>query len=402
MKHIIKGDNMIRGDNTFIDLLNHYTLYYDSKTIEDLLLTLKLNKLILLNGSEGIGKRTLVQKYIEYAFPNEKINKVSSKFTIGKTSTNKGFVLPREEALPILPRVSHEYGCELKVDKYVIGAHLNILPRIFFNTSKNESFYNFIEEKKQQGIEKLDYDLILKENIEAKYIILNAEKSYENINKADSFMDEAIKNSSVEYFIIFDNVSDENIKKILYKEYEIPSNLSIFYIGNLDNLSYLVNDVAIIQFNSMSPKYFLRESMMNIDFQNIEYLESFEKEVTTNINDINEKLHDISVLNNKKLYYILLNELNKLYDILIEDDICLSNKIINYILNYMYVSWKYENSPENFKNWTKYFDSLILQRIIPLLYYEGGISISLIENLINFCNSEYGYQRSYTHLSKLL
>jgi len=66
----------------------------------------------------------------------------------------------------------------------------------------------------------------------------------------------------------------------------------------------------------------------------------------------------------------------------------------------MIISWKYEDCPDIFKNGYKYFDFQIIQRIIPLLTEE--ISIETFESLIDYCNDEYNYYRSYSKINDML
>ena len=122
----------------------------------------------------------------------------------------------------------------------------------------------------------------------------------------------------------------------------------------------------------------------------------------SNINEIKKELQKIEINHNKSLYTLLLDQLNNLYYILEEENIFLTNQIINKILNYMINAWKYENKPEIFENWKKYFDFQITQRIIPLLEINEDISIDTVNNLINYCDNEFNYYRSYTILKNMI
>ena len=109
-------------------------------------------------------------------------------------------------------------------------------------------------------------------------------------------------------------------------------------------------------------------------------------------------LQKINIDKKKNLYNTILDELNNLYFILNEVDIAISNQIINDILNYLIIRWKYENKPEIFENWKKYYDTQLSTKIIPLVENNPTISDNTINNLIKYCNNEYNYYRSYNKI----
>ena len=64
----------------FINYLNNEGLYYYSNTIEELLLSLKLNNILLLNGTSGIGKTKLAEYYSKYYIEENHLNKTIDSF----------------------------------------------------------------------------------------------------------------------------------------------------------------------------------------------------------------------------------------------------------------------------------------------------------------------------------
>lgn len=82
-------------------------------------------------------------------------------------------------------------------------------------------------------------------------------------------------------------------------------------------------------------------------------------------------------------------------------NIDISNQIINDILNYIIIGWKYENKLEIFENWKKYYDTQLATKIIPSLENNSMITPDTINELIKYCNNEYTYYRSYNILIRM-
>lgn len=387
--------------NHFISYINDNGIYCHNNVVEEFLLSFKVNDKILLNGFSSNERYKFFESFIKYYFEiNDLNNKIKSNFKVGKTITSKGFAVKRGDVLKILPKIKYEDKCDFMVEGIKVNAHLNLTPRLFFKPSDNKEFYDYLEEVTENNIEKLDYEIILDDSDSLNYKVFNArhfDKEYEDII---DFIKEAKLNSTSYYFIIFNNVTDENINLLLFYGDEIPANLTIFYNGQVNNYEDVVDDVAIINFSPISPMDYLQNNLSNIKFKNISYLESPQKEYLGNVNDIKKHLQNIYVSKNKSLYNILVDELNRLYHILANDDIYISPNLVNSILKYMIISWKYEDCPDIFNNWYKYFDFQIIQRVFPLL--NEDVSIETLDSLVEFCSNEYNYHRSYSKIMEMI
>ena len=116
----------------FINYLNNEGLYYYSNTIEELLLSLKLNNILLLNGTSGIGKTKLAEYYSKYYIEENHLNKtIDSFFTIGKTKTSNGFAIKRDSIINLIPKLIYEDKCNFVVDGIKVKGRMNINPRLF-------------------------------------------------------------------------------------------------------------------------------------------------------------------------------------------------------------------------------------------------------------------------------
>ena len=387
----------------FLDYLNKHGLYYKINIIEEFLLSIKIDNILLFNGISGIGKTKLAEYYCKYYIEKNQLNKtIKSSFKIVKTKTSKGFAVKRNNVTQIIPKIDYEDECNFIVNNILVKGHLNITPRLFFKPKDNPEFYEYLDIATEEGYEKLDYEIILNESEYSNYIILNANNIDKNNEDILDIINRAYNNRRVKYFIIFDKINDDNLSKLYFTNDEMPPNLFIFYTGIIQKTSEYCNDLSIVNFTPISPIDYLQNNTINIKLSNTDYLEDFEKENMSNINEIKKELQKIEINHNKSLYTLLLDQLNNLYYILEEENIFLTNQIINKILNYMINAWKYENKPEIFENWKKYFDFQITQRIIPLLEINEDISIDTVNNLINYCDNEFNYYRSYTILKNMI
>ena len=390
---------MSKKGESFINYLIQKGFYYHYNEIEDFLLSLKLNNLLLLTGISENEKINFLKSYVNYLIFSNKQKKISLNFTMGKTRTSRGFAIPRKDLYSLLPKLSYEDGCKIIVGDYVVNARLNILPRMFFKSSENKEFIDYLEFAKDTGIKKLDYEIILNESDKYNFKIFNANHLDKNYNEIIDYIKEAKDNNHDDFFIIFNHVDDDNINSVLFDE-DLPSNLTIFYNAYLKDCSSIADSIAVVQFDPVSPMDYLQNNLSNINFKNISYLENPQREYLGNINDIKKTLQGIQVSENKSLYNILIDELNRLYHILAGDDIYISTGNVDNILKYMIVSWRYEDCPDIFSNWYKYFDFQVIQRVIPLL--AGEVSIETFEALIDFCSGEFNYYRSYSRISGML
>ena len=387
----------------FLNYLKNQGLYYKNNIIEEFLLSMKIDNILFLNGDSGTGKTSLAEQYVKYYNNLIKNNEIiESESKIGKTKTSKGFAVRRQDVLHIIPPNKYEEYCVVKVKDINIKGRLNISPRFFFNPNENEEFLKYLDGAKEEGKNKFKYSIILDEALKTNYIIINAERLETMKDQIISFIDKAQKDISNSYFLIFDSVNDENFSKIFYKSFEIPSNLTIIYTGKINNMTQYLNDLSLINFESQDPLDYLQFNTENIEFKNTNYLENIKKENNLNINGLKSSLEKIEIEKNKKLFNTLLGELTNIYYILEEDNIHISTQCINKILKFMYISYQYEDNPEYFTNWKKYFDFQITQRIIPLFYNNEKVSPHTIKKLVDYSNSSYKYYRTHNMLIRMI
>ena len=60
-------------------------------------------------------------------------------------------------------------------------------------------------------------------------------------------------------------------------------------------------------------------------------------------------------------------------------------RIVNEILRFMYVAWRYENKKNPWDNWERYFDAQIKQKMLPKIHGSQRSIGDLFKEMINLC-----------------
>ena len=120
-----------------------------------------------------------------------------------------------------------------------------------------------------------------------------------------------------------------------------------------------------------------------------------------NIVDLKEILSKISC-DGENLLEVLTNELNSFQSKLKPAGFDFGFRVINEILRFMVVAWRYENSPDNWDNWQRYFDAQIKQKILPKLHGSQKAIGNVLNDLFNLClvNSENNEQARLFEVSE--
>ena len=127
------------------------------------------------------------------------------------------------------------------------------------------------------------------------------------------------------------------------------------------------------------------------DFEgDIDYLQSplTDSDISDlNIQDLKEIFTKISC-NGDNLWLTLADELTEFQKILRGSGFDFGFRVINEILRFMVVAWRYENSPEDWDNWERYFDAQIKQKILPKLHGSEKAIGNVLTKLFNICLKE--------------
>ncbi|MBR3112836.1 MAG: hypothetical protein IKH29_03880 [Methanobrevibacter sp.] len=188
--------------------------------------------------------------------------------------------------------------------------------------------------------------------------------------------------------------SDEEIPLYGNKEsLKLPKNLFIIGTVNVDETTYMFSPKVLdrantIEFSPLTAKEYMSSDLDEGDFEgNINYLQSplTDSDISNfNIGDLKEILSGISC-NDNNLWDILAIELTAFQETLKDYSFDFGFRIINEILRFMVVAWRYENEPNEWDNWERYFDAQIKQKILPKLHGSEKAIGNVLTKLFNIC-----------------
>ena len=222
---------------------------------------------------------------------------------------------------------------------------------------------------------------------------------------------QAIDDPSNPYFLILDEMNLSHVERYfadflsaiesgeeipLYggeDKLKLPDNLFIIGTVNVDETTYMFSPKVLdrantIEFDTLSAFDYMENNLNTDDFKgDIGYLQSplLDNGVSKlNIVELKEILSTISS-NGRNLWDILAEELTLFQNALKNSNLEFGFRVINEILRFMVVSWRYENSPEEWNNWERYFDAQIKQKILPKLHGSEKAIGSVLKELFNLC-----------------
>ena len=139
----------------------------------------------------------------------------------------------------------------------------------------------------------------------------------------------------------------------------------------LEPLDYMQNT-----FNTTKPTGdldYLQDTLSNIDIRN------------SSIENLKSLMANIKTKDNKSLWDVVSEEINKIYRELKKAGFDFGFRVINEIMRFMYVAWEYEGKPLKWDNWERYFDAQIKQKMLPKLHGSQRTLQGVINNLFEIC-----------------
>ena len=241
-------------------------------------------------------------------------------------------------------------------------------------------YYNVITEDYQSTPA---YDLIKKaqEDLENPYFLILDEMNLSHVER---------------YFADFLSAIESGEEIPLYgeeKTLKLPDNLFIIGTVNVDETTYMFSPKVLdrantIEFDTLHAWEYMVSDPDSNDFEgNIDYLQSplVDSDISSlNIQDLKEIFTNIS-FNDDNLWLTLAVELTAFQEALQGSGFDFGFRVINEILRFMVVAWRYENSPDDWQNWERYFDAQIKQKILPKLHGSEKAIGNVLTNLFNMC-----------------
>ena len=419
-------------------------LFYDSDEIRDYFKNLynkNPNSWTNLKISCEDVKNYISKDYIE---PN---GKILLKQNSNKSAYDKRQWFVNKNIFEYYPFDSGYFNCNVVVNGIESTARIRAVPKLTFK--KNDHLQNYLRENdgkevnlelnidkfnfdtfiskwecsKSQKIELLDYY----ENDDSKYQIVPVGANwtdntnivgYYNVITEDyqstpayELIEKAQNDPENPYFLILDEMNLSHVERYfadflsaiesgeeipLYGNNEtllLPKNLFIIGTVNVDETTYMFSPKVLdrantIEFGTLAAWEYMFSDLDDGDFEgNIDYLQSplFDSDISNlNIGDLKEILFDISC-NEDNLWDVLAIELTAFQEILKDSSFDFGFRVINEILRFMVVAWRYENEPDDWDNWERYFDAQIKQKILPKLHGSEKAIGNVLTNLFNIC-----------------
>lgn len=361
-----------------------------------------------------------------------------------KTAFNERQWFMNNNIFNYLPFKSGYVGCNIVVEDIKSTAKIRLMPRLYFK--KNKELQDYLKENEGKKVEvKIKTDNFNFDNFhpiwekekddstdykkDPNYKIVPVGANWtenrhvlgfynvitEEYNETPSYsLIKAAKNDiGSPYFLILDEMNLSHVERYfadflsaiesgqpipLYSnddenyELDIPDNLLIVGTVNVDETTYMFSPKVLdrantIEFPTMAAKEYMNSDFKEFDFKNINYLMNPLEDLDVRNMNVYD-LKDIFMFINcseGNLWDVLSNELDLFQSILKKINFDFGFRVINEILRFMFVSWRYEDSPQNWENWGRYFDAQVKQKILPKLHGSQKAIGQTINELFNAC-----------------
>lgn len=361
-----------------------------------------------------------------------------------KTAFNERQWFMNNNIFNYLPFKSGSVGCNIVVEDIKSTAKIRLMPRLYFK--KNKELQDYLKENEGKKVEvKIKTDNFNFDNFhpiwekekddstdykkDPNYKIVPVGANWtenrhvlgfynvitEEYNETPSYsLIKAAKNDiGSPYFLILDEMNLSHVERYfadflsaiesgqpipLYSnddenyELDIPDNLLIVGTVNVDETTYMFSPKVLdrantIEFPTMAAKEYMNSDFKEFDFKNINYLMNPLEDLDVRNMNVYD-LKDIFMFINcseGNLWDVLSNELDLFQSILKKINFDFGFRVINEILRFMFVSWRYEDSPQNWENWERYFDAQVKQKILPKLHGSQKAIGQTINELFNAC-----------------
>lgn len=361
-----------------------------------------------------------------------------------KTAFNERQWFMNNNIFNYLPFKSGYVGCNIVVEDIKSTAKIRLMPRLYFK--KNKELQDYLKENEGKKVEvKIKTDNFNFDNFhpiwekekddstdykkDPNYKIVPVGANWtenrhvlgfynvitEEYNETPSYsLIKASKNDiGSPYFLILDEMNLSHVEIYfadflsaiesgqpipLYSnddenyELDIPDNLLIVGTVNVDETTYMFSPKVLdrantIEFPTMAAKEYMNSDFKEFDFKNINYLMNPLEDLDVRNMNVYD-LKDIFMFINcseGNLWDVLSNELDLFQSILKKINFDFGFRVINEILRFMFVSWRYEDSPQNWENWERYFDAQVKQKILPKLHGSQKAIGQTINELFNAC-----------------
>ena len=361
-----------------------------------------------------------------------------------KTAFNERQWFMNNNIFNYLPFKSGYVGCNIVVEDIKSTAKIRLMPRLYFK--KNKELQDYLKENEGKKVEvkiktdnfnfdnfhpiwekEKDDSTDYKKDPNYKIVPVGANRTenrhvlgFYNVitgeyNETPSYSLIKLAKNDINspYFLILDEMNLSHVERYfadflsaiesgqpipLYSnddenyELDIPDNLLIIGTVNVDETTYMFSPKVLdrantIEFPTMSAKEYMNSDFNEFDFKNITYLMNPLEDLDVRNMNVHD-LKDIFMFINcsrGNLWDVLSIELDLFQSILKKINFDFGFRVINEILRFMFVSWRYEGSPKNWENWERYFDAQVKQKVLPKLHGSQKAIGQTINELFNAC-----------------
>lgn len=368
---------------------------------------------------------------------------ITTYVKVGKSATSRGWSISREDIVGVIPKATYEDYFPININGFQTEGKFNINMRLFYKNSEElRSFLEDLanEDPNQKICLKLNVPIDDKEAVKdsdneivedwfySNYKIIPVGSNWtenrhivgyyniitEEYQPTPSFnlIKKAQIDNSKPYFLILDEMNLSHVERYfadflsaiesgkpipLYGDetLELPANLFIIGTVNVDETTYMFSPKVLDRANTIEFKTPSADEYMSEKFNiegpdgNLEYLLNPMSDIdikNRNIRELKLILNDTEV-NGQKLWGLLNSNLTDFQNILKDSGFDFGFRVINEIIRFMVVAWKYEGEPSNWLNWERYFDAQIKQKILPKLHGSQRMIEKTLYDLFKKCLS---------------
>ena len=364
------------------------------------------------------------------------VDTFDTKVKVGSAYYRRTWDLSKDNNIEeLIPIKTYSKECEIIVDGVPQNSNISIYPVVRFD--EDEELSNHLKKLYDEDSSQLiDLKIDLSNYRNDKYIISSIESNYkivpvganwtENRNivgyynlitekyqstPAYELIKQSNRNLDSPHFLILDEMNLSHVERYfadflsaiesgenipLYgieDDLEIPNNLFIIGTVNVDETTYMfspkvLDRANVLEFETYSSKDYMMGNI-NLDAPNgnIGYLENplVDSDIRNlGINELKEAFDGVKV-QNSDFWDLLSDEIFKFQNILKKSGFDFGFRVINEIVRFMLVAWRYEGSPSEWTNWERYFDAQIKQKLLPKLHGSEKILGDTLKDLAEVC-----------------
>lgn len=331
-------DNSNSPKNTsFYSYLLKSGYFFDPKIVENFLLSLKVKPFVILTGNSGTGKTKLAQLFARYKSIQYRIVPVGANWT---------------------------------ENRHLLG------------------FYNIIT-KDYQETAALDLIKEASKSPENPHFLVLDEM---NLSHVERYFADFLSSMESDEPIPLHSNRDENVPN----ELKIPDNLLVVGTVNVDETTYMFSPKVLdrantIEFSTCPAEDYMLNNHKAYNPPNTEYIEdplSNSDIRNCRISKLKEELENVTIDGEIPLWDTMASEITEFQKVLKKAGFDFGFRVIDEILRFMYVAWVYENRPETWDNWMRYFDAQIKQKMLPKLHGSQRVLEDVLRELLELCYPE--------------